>query len=183
MGLSAAKVFGAPIAGLTKVGQLRIPSAREIPETSSASIGFEGLDRKLFNPTDDLYAKLGASGVKRARVQTMWSRCETEKGRFDFSVLDEIVDNLLAQGIRPWFSVSFGNTRYMKGCYTKAAVGCVPLYYGEECRAAWIRYVGELAKRYRGKVPENYRGQQRAASARRAGRVRPIRRNGCCAAG
>ncbi len=154
VGMSAAKVFDAPIAGLTKIGQLRIPSAKEMPETSSASIGFEGLDRGLFNPTDDLYAKLGASGVKRARVQTMWSRCETEKGRYDFNALDEIVDKLLAQGIRPWFSVSFGNTLYMKGCYTKAAVGCVPLYYGEECRAAWIRYVGELAKRYRGKVHE-----------------------------
>ncbi len=154
VGLSAAKVFDAPIAGLTKVGQLRIPSAKEIPETSSASIGFEGLDRKLFNTTDDLYVKLGASGVKRARVQTMWSRCETEKGRFDFSVLDEIVDKLLAQGIRPWFCVSYGNSLYMKDCYTKAAVGYVPIYYGAECRAAWIRYVGELAKRYRGKVLE-----------------------------
>ncbi len=154
VGMSAAKVFDAPIAGLTKIGQLRIPSAREIPETSSASIGFEGLDRKLFNTTDDLYVKLGASGVKRARVQTMWSRCETEKGRFDFSVLDEIVDKLLAQGIRPWFCVSYGNSLYMKDCYTKAAVGYVPIYYGAECRAAWIRYVGELAKRYRGKVLE-----------------------------
>ncbi len=154
VGMSAAKVFDTPIAGLTKVGQLRIPSAKEIPETSSASIGFEGLDRKLFNTTDDFYVKLGASGVKRARVQTMWSRCETEKGRFDFSVLDEIVDKLLAQGIRPWFNVGYGNALYMKGCYTKAAVGCVPIYYGEECRAAWIRFVGELAKRYRGKVHE-----------------------------
>ncbi len=154
VGMSAAKVFDAPIAGLTKIGQVRIPSAKEIPETSSASIGLEGLDRKLFNTSDNFYVKLGASGVKRARVQTMWSRCETQKGRFDFSVLDEVVDKLLAQGIRPWFCVGYGNSLYMKGCYTKAAVGCVPLYYGEECRAAWIRYVGELAKRYRGKVHE-----------------------------
>lgn len=153
-GMQAAKVFDAPIAGLTKIGHLRVPQAREIPESSSASIGFEGLDRLLFDASPDVYARLGACGVKRARVQTMWSRCETEKGRFDFGELDAVVDGLLAQGIRPWFSVGFGNVLYMQGCYTKAAVGCVPLYYGDECRSAWCRYVRELARRYKGKVRE-----------------------------
>ncbi len=153
-GMRAAQVFDAPIAGLGKIGELAIPCSKDVPETSTASIGFEGLDRKLFDPKPEVYARLGACGVKRARVQTMWSRCETEKGVYDFSVLDEIVDGLLAQGIRPWFSVSFGNTLYMTGCYTKAAVGCMPLYYGEECRRAWLAYVRELARRYKGKVRE-----------------------------
>ena len=153
-GMHAAKVFDAPISGLTRVGQLRIPHAREIPESSSASIGFEGLDRMLFDATPDVYARLGACGVKRARVQTMWSRFETEKGKFDFGELDAIVDSLLAQGIRPWFCVCFGNVLYMQGCYTKAAIGCMPFYYGDECRLAWFRYVRELARRYKGKVRE-----------------------------
>ena len=151
-GMTAAKVFDAPIAGLEKVGELKIPTSKEVPDESTASIGFEGLDRKLFEPTPAVYERLGAMGVKWARVQTMWSRCEPQKGVYDFSVLDDVVDRLTAQGIRPWFSVTFGNVNYMKGCYTKAAVGCVPLYYGEECRTAWCRYVRELAKRYRGKV-------------------------------
>ena len=151
-GMSAAAVFDGPIEGLKKIGTLAMTPAKEIPETSPASIGFECLDRKLFEPTDEVYARLGACGVKWARVQSMWSRCETEKGKYDFSALDEIVDKLCAQGIRPWLSVSFGNTLYMKHCYTKAAVGCVPLYYGEECRQAWLAYARELAKRYKGKV-------------------------------
>lgn len=153
-GLVSAKVFDAPIPSLKKIGTIRVPHAREVSEASSASIGFEGLDRLLFDATPDVYEKLGACGVKRARVQTMWSRCEKEKGKFDFSELDAVVNGLSAQGIRPWFSVGFGNVLYMSGCYTKAAVGCVPLYYGEECRAAWCRYVRELARRYRGKVSE-----------------------------
>lgn len=153
-GLSAARIFDAPIPGLTKIGRLRVPHARDVPGTSSASIGFEGLDRGLFDATPDVYARLGASGVKRARVQTMWSRCEMEKGVFDFSELDAVVDGLLAQGISPWFSVGFGNVLYMSGCYTRAAVGCMPLYYGDECRAAWCRYVQALARRYRDKVNE-----------------------------
>lgn len=154
VGMASARVFDAPIAGLEKIGRLRIPSSREMPAESNASVGFEGLDRKLFNATDSIYEKLGACGVKRARVQTMWSRCEPEKGRYDFSVLDEVVSKLEAQGIIPWFCVSFGNVNYMTNCYAKSAVGCAPIYYGPECRAAWLRFVGELAKRYRGRVKE-----------------------------
>ena len=151
-GMTAAKVFDAPIAGLEKIGELKIPTAKEVPDDSTGSIGFEGLDRKLFDPQPAVYERLGAMGVKWARVQTMWSRCETQKGVYDFTVLDEVVDRLVAQGIRPWFSVGFGNVLYMKDCYTKAAVGCMPLYYGDECKAAWCAYVRALAKRYRGKV-------------------------------
>ena len=151
-GLTAAKVFDAPIAGLEKIGELRIPSAKELPESSTASIGFEGLDRKLFDPQPVVYERLGAMGVKWARVQTMWSRCETQKGVYDFTALDDVVDRLTEQGIRPWFSVTFGNVNYMKNCYTKAAVGCMPLYYDDECKAAWCAYVRALARRYRGKV-------------------------------
>ncbi len=150
-GMTAAKVFDAPIAGLERVGALAVPRSSDVPEASNASIGFEGIDRGLFDP-DRTYDKLAAMGVKWARVQTMWSRCEKQKGVYDFSLLDGIVDNLVKRGIRPWFSVTFGNTLYMTNCYTGAAVGCVPILYGDECRAAWCAYVRELARRYKGKV-------------------------------
>ena len=149
--MSAAKVFDAPIKGLKRIGTLAVPKSADVPESSNASIGFESLDRGLFDP-DRCYDALAAAGVKWARVQTMWSRCEKQKGVYDFTVLDSVVDNMLRRGIRPWFCVSFGNTLYMTNCYTGAAVGCVPTLYGDECRAAWCAYVRELAKRYRGKV-------------------------------
>ena len=150
-GMTAAKVFDAPIAGLERIGSLAVPKSSEVPESSSASIGFEGLDRGLFEP-GPTYDKLAATGVKWARVQTMWSRCEKQKGVYDFSVLDGIVDSLTKRGLRPWFTVTFGNTLYMTNCYTGAAGGCVPTLYGDECREAWCAFVRELAKRYKGKV-------------------------------
>ena len=150
-GMSAAKVFDAPIKGLKRIGTLAVPKSAEVPESSNASIGFEGLDRGLFDP-DRCYDALAAAGVKWARVQTMWSRCEKEKGVYDFSVLDGVVENLSRRGVRPWFSVTFGNTVYMTNCYTGAAVGCVPTLYGDECRAAWCAYVRKLARRYKGRV-------------------------------
>ncbi|MBQ6136413.1 MAG: hypothetical protein IJI73_03480 [Kiritimatiellae bacterium] len=150
-GMSAAKVFDAPIAGLRRIGTLAVPKSSDLPVSSNASIGFEGLDRGLFEP-EPTYDMLAADGIKWARVQTMWSRCEKRKGVYDFTVLDGVVENLAKRGIRPWFSVTFGNTLYMTNCYTGAAVGCVPTLYGPECRAAWCSYVRELARRYRGKV-------------------------------
>ena len=150
-GMTAAKVFDAPIPGLERIGSVAVPKASDVPDSSNVSIGFECLDRGLFDP-DRCYDKLAAAGVKWARVQTMWSRCEKRKGVYDFSVLDGVVDNLVSRGIRPWFCVSYGNTLYMTNCYTGAAVGCVPILYGKECRDAWGAYVRELAKRYKGKV-------------------------------
>jgi hypothetical protein len=150
-GMTAARVFDAPIAGLTRIGTLDVPKSAHLPETSTGSIGFECLDRGLFD-SDRCYDTLAAAGVKWARCQTMWSRCEKRKGVYDFTVLDGVVDNLTRRGIRPWFSVTFGNTLYMTNCFTGAAVGCVPTLYGDECRAAWCAYVRALARRYKGKV-------------------------------
>ncbi len=150
-GMTAARVFDAPIAGLERIGTLAVPKSADLPESSTGSIGFECLDRGLFDP-DRCYDTLAAAGVKWARCQTMWSRCEKQKGVYDFTVLDGVVDNLTRRGIRPWFSVTFGNTLYMTNCFTGAAVGCVPTLYGEECRAAWCAYVRALARRYKGKV-------------------------------
>ena len=150
-GMTAARVFDAPIPGLEGIGTLAVPNAANLPESANASIGFEGIDRGLFDP-DRAYDRLAAAGIKWARVQTMWSRCERQKGVLDFTVLDGVVDNLVRRGIRPWFSVTFGNTLYMDGCLTGAAVGCVPLFYGAECASAWKRYVRALARRYAGRV-------------------------------
>ena len=76
-GMSAAKVFDAPMDGLKRIGALAVPKSADLPESSNASIGFEGLDRGLFDP-DRCYDALAAAGIKWARVQTMWSRCEKQ---------------------------------------------------------------------------------------------------------
>ena len=150
-GMTAARIFDAPIPGLRKLGKLVVPNSTNVFGNCNSSIGFEGLDRGLFNP-ERCYDTLATTGVKWARICTMWSRCEKEKGVYDFSVLDGIVENLTKRGIRPWVCVTYGNTLYMTNCYTGAAVGCVPIYYGKECQAAWRRYVRELARRYKGKI-------------------------------
>ena len=132
------------------LGKLNTLTSDKI-ESSAVSIGFECLDRELFAP-EKCYDKLAATGVKYARCQTGWIRCERKKGVYTFEWLDSVIDNLLRRGIQPWLDVSFGNPVYMNDMPNETAVGCVPIYYGDECLEAWKNFVREVAKRYKGKV-------------------------------
>lgn len=135
-----------------RIGTMKTLSSKDV-KSSMVSIGFECLDRELFDPAR-CYDLLGASGVKHARVQTGWSKCEREKGVYDFAWLDGIVDSLLARGVEPWFNVGFGNPLYMEDLPNLTGVGCVPLYYGEEAVAAWARFAYALAEHYKDRVME-----------------------------
>ena len=66
-GMSAAKVFDAPIKGLKRIGTLAVPKSADLPELSNASIGFEGIDRGLFDPDRCYDALETAPGVERKR--------------------------------------------------------------------------------------------------------------------
>ena len=48
-------------------------------------------------------------GVKFLRVQVSWAKTEREKGKFDFTWLDELVDYCGRNGINPIFETSYGN--------------------------------------------------------------------------
>ena len=142
-----------PLAGgasFAYLGKLRrVPSA-EVRE-SGVSLGFECLDRDLFDP-EPCYDRIAAVGVKNARVQTGWWKCEREKGVYDWTWLDGVVTNLTSRGIDVWFNVGFGNKIYMGDTFGEASVGFVPIHYGAACEAAWKNFCRALAARYRGRV-------------------------------
>jgi hypothetical protein len=136
--------------GMPVLGSMPVRKTTEI-QSSKIGVGFETLDRFMFEP-ERVYPLLEKLGAKWARVQTGWSRCELEPGVFNFSWLEEIVDQLLAVGVEPFFSITFGNQLYMPDVPHESAVGHVPLYYGDGVRAAWDNYVRALAKCFRGRV-------------------------------
>jgi hypothetical protein len=135
--------------GLPVLGLLRLKKSAEI-DSSRLSVGFEALDRRLFEP-EKTYAYLADLGVKWARVQTGWCRSETEKGRYDFAWLDEVVDQLRRIGIQPWFNVGYGNKLYTPESTHEFAVGWAPTN-SDEARAAWLAYVGALVEHFKGRV-------------------------------
>ena len=135
---------------LARIGKLKNFSSNQLPP-SRFCIGFGALDRKVFDP-EKAYDIIASSGVKNARCQTGWARTETKKGVYDFKWIDDVVDNLRARGIQPWFNVGYGNPLYMGKTDNPTAVGHVPLYYGEECLQAWKNYVRALAEHFKGRV-------------------------------
>lgn len=132
------------------IGKMALHTSVEI-EKSLVSIGFETLDRDLFN-AEKCYKPLGQTGIKHARCQTGWIKCEKEKGVYDFAWLDNIVNNLLGEGVKPWFSVSFGNPLYMDNVSNPPCVGCVPILYGDETKEAWLNYVRRLTEHFKDRV-------------------------------
>lgn len=127
---------------------------RVAPATSAVlnnprwSVGCETLDREYaqfaaYKP----YA--GELGVGAARIQSGWARCERTKGRYDFAWLDEAVDGLVEQGVRPWMCLSYGNPLYgaQKGLGSQ-------IFTDEETLRAWETYVTAVVRRYKGSVAE-----------------------------
>ena len=135
--------------GLAIFGKVAPRDSRSI-EASPLSVGFETLDRKMFDP-ERTYSHLAKLGAKWARTHTGWCRTERTRGEYDFSWLDRVVDSLLRIGIQPWFCVGFGNRLYSPAAPDEFAVGWVPTGTPEG-KAAWLKYVGQVAEHFRGRV-------------------------------
>ena len=135
---------------LKKIGVLTPKSAVEITH-SRLGIGMEKLDRDEFDP-EEVYDHIAALGVKWVRLQSGWMRTEKEKGSYDFTWLDSIVDNLRQRGLIPWLNVSYGNPLYTPlAASFFGGVGCPPIETAEE-RAGWDNYVQALATHFKGRV-------------------------------
>ena len=85
---------------LIPAGKLPQKTSLDIP-FSKIGIGFEKLDRAVFDP-EKAYDKVARIGIKKIRLQSGWQRTEKEKGVYDFAWLDDIVDNLIRRGMEPW---------------------------------------------------------------------------------
>lgn len=135
---------------LEPIGKLTPKSSKEI-EFSKISLGFEKLDRDVFDP-EKAYDKVASLGVKRARIQSGWARTETEKGVYDFEWIDKIVDNFLVRGIEPWVCLCYGNALYNEEAKNVfGAVGCPPIFT-EEQRKAWESYVKAFVKHFENRI-------------------------------
>ena len=131
---------------LKKIGALEHLSSNEI-EYSKIGIGFEKLDRDVFDP-EKAYDKVAALGVKKVRIQSGWLKTERERGVYDFAWLDKIVDNLLTRGMEPWICLCYGNPLYTDFAgRIFGAVKCPPM--GEDARRGWVNYVTAITKHFK----------------------------------
>lgn len=131
------------------LGKLKTKPSREIA-TSPFSVGLETLDRSLYDPAR-LYDRLGELGVKWARLQTGWARCEKAPAHYEFNWLDDVVDHVRSLGVRPWFNLGYGNRLYTPNAPDESAVGWVPIN-SDAAQQAWLRFVRAIAQHFRDRV-------------------------------
>lgn len=135
---------------LIKAGKI-IPKKSSVIKNSRIGIGFEKLDRDLFDPTK-AYKHVEKLGVKWARLQSGWQRTEREKGVYNFGWLDDIVDNMIAIGIEPWLCLCYGNDLYSEEAKKYFYAAGVPPIHTEEERTAWYNYVKATVSHFKGRI-------------------------------
>ena len=117
----------------------------------SFGVGMEKLDRDAFDPSR-MYDHVAALGVKWVRIQSGWAKTEKEKGKYDFSWLDPIVDELTKRNLSPWICLCYGNPLYdEKATKIVGGLNCPPIG-DEKSREGWKKYCVAVAERYKGKV-------------------------------
>ena len=152
----------------SRIGFVPHKTSLEI-ENGVVGIGFETLDRDTFDPLTT-FDYLSEAGVKYARCQSGWWKCERTVGKYDFKWLDDVVDGLAEKKIETWLSLSFGHPAYCP-CeffekqweeakangtivpgWGRGWVGEAPYYHGDKAMKAWLKYVRALAKHFKGRV-------------------------------
>lgn len=157
--VAAALVGGAPLPGqdvaptagiaYSVVGKVAPRAAKDIT-SSPWSIGGETIDRD-FTVYDHYKGYLGQLGAKGIRLQAGWAKCEKQKGVYSWDWLDAIVNDAVAQGVRPWLEFNYGNPIYPGGGDTGLGGGFPS---SPEALAAWERWARALVERYRDRVHE-----------------------------
>jgi hypothetical protein len=136
--------------GLKQMGLLAVRKSSDI-KSSIFSVGCETLDRDYakFSVYKDYVGELG---VKHARLQSGWAKCEKQKGIYSFEWLDSCVYGLNNQSVKPWICLCYGNPVY--GSEIGLGAGVAALAYNEEAMAGWLKYVEITVKRYKDVVNE-----------------------------
>lgn len=84
-------------------------------------------------------------------MQAGWAKTEKEKGVYDWAWLDEIIFDMVEQGVEPWMCLCYGNPLYAEGGGTLLGAA-IPRT--EEALQAWEKFVRALVSRYKHAIDE-----------------------------
>lgn len=107
---------------------------RVVPEGFGVEIHFTRTSRQELD-------YLASGGFKWVRMDLFWHTIEKERGRYDFSEYDALVQSMTARGIRIVFILDYGNALYDHGFPPTSPGG----------QAAFARFAAVAASRYRDK--------------------------------
>lgn len=125
------------------IGSVAPRSVHEIGE-QNWTLGCETMDRDYIY-WDTYKEYVAPLGIKRIRLQAGWAKTETVKGKYNFTWLDNIINDAQKRGLVIWLETDYGNPIYEGGGGADLAAGFPT---SKEALAAWDRWVEALAKRY-----------------------------------
>ena len=89
---------------------------------------------------------IAAAGIRVVRMDFLWSTIEKSKGVYDWSAYDELLANLEARGLQPYFILDFSNALYEQlrvswiGAYPDGTYLSAPQHAGSVAAfAAWAK--------------------------------------------
>jgi len=100
-----------------------------------------GVNIHFTEPRAGEMAMLAGAGCRWIRMDFVWGATEREKGKYDFSAYDRLMDALKPHGIRALFILDYGNRHYDGGESPRS----------EEARQAMARWAAEAARRFKGR--------------------------------
>jgi hypothetical protein len=131
------------------LGSVKSRSTQEIT-SSNWLIGCETLDRDYAN-YDEYKEYISPLGIKLIRLQAGWDKTERVKGKYDWAWLDNIINDAVKRGLKPWLQTSYGNHNYEGGGGANLGAG---MPKSEEALKAWDKWVEAMVTRYKNKVKD-----------------------------
>lgn len=130
------------------IGYLRKKTSAEI---ESSPWGLHYVVKQIGEPypQDQLLDLMGQSGAKWSRFILRWPHVETEKGHFDWSLFDTVVEGLTERGVELFIGSSASSHR----AYDDFPAGYwYPPVRSETVMEGYLRYMTAMVERYRDRV-------------------------------
>ncbi len=124
-------------------------SASQI-SASNWSVGAETMDRD-YTVYENWKSCLGPLGFKKARLQAGWAKTERTPGVYQWEWLDEIIFDMVEQGVEPWVCLCYGNPIYTDGGGTLLGA---QIPQTDEALQAWENFVAAMVARYKDVIDE-----------------------------
>src|SRR5262252_2871603 len=110
------------------------PDARPVDESLGVNIHF-------IDPQPGEIEMIARGGFRWVRMDFVWAETERERGQYDFSAYDRLLERLDAAHLRALFILDYGNPLYTNGKAVRTPAA----------RAAFARWAGAAARHYSGR--------------------------------